>query len=63
MSRCIGYYPYDNRLQDPAQHCPNEADTPAGLWCQRCEDLRRRAITAQLAAVTQGFSRGEESDG
>lgn len=54
MSRCIGYGEFDNRRAG-GNACTNEADTPAGLWCQRCEELRRSAISAQMAAVTRSF--------
>lgn len=56
MTRCIGYGPYDNRRKDGTP-CTNEADTPAGLWCKRCEGLRRRAITAQMADLTRRFEK------
>ncbi len=35
--------------------CQQLADTPARIWCARCEKLRRKHITGQMAKVTEAF--------
>lgn len=49
--RCIGYGERDSRRANPSKHCKNEADTPAGLWCQECEAERQRVISAQMQDI------------
>lgn len=42
--RCAGYPPYDR--------CDREAGTPwSPYWCERCDKLRRAAITASLEQI------------
>jgi hypothetical protein len=45
---CIGFGPHEF-------NCTNPADTPAQLWCQRCEALRREHISEAFAVVIDAF--------
>jgi hypothetical protein len=45
---CIGFGEHEGI-------CPNEADTPAGLWCSACEADRIAHISAQMADITASF--------
>jgi hypothetical protein len=57
MSVCIGYGEFKGS-------CGNGPDldlNQAGLWCTRCELLRRDTISASMAKITAGFDAARES--
>jgi hypothetical protein len=47
-ARCIGFGEHDRR-------CQNVADTPAELWCKRCEKLRRQEIDRSFEHLNRIF--------
>lgn len=53
--RCIGFGEFDRRKDGPG--CFNPANTPAQLWCERREALRREYISRQFAKLNAGFRR------
>lgn len=62
--RCVGYGRFDTCgvLLGPEDLALNGA----GLWCVRCEVLRRETISAQMQAVHDGFAEregGEDGEG
>ncbi len=52
---CIGFAEFVGQ-------CENRADTPAELWCQRCETLRREHLSDQFAEITAVFEDAEAHD-
>lgn len=53
--RCIGYGQFDTcgALLGPKDLALN----PVGLWCVRCEGLRRETISGQMESISVGFER------
>lgn len=52
---CIGFGEHEGV-------CPNYAgSTHSKHWCQRCDDLRRAHITAQLERITESFKQEVEA--
>lgn len=53
--RCVGFGQFDTcgALLGPEDLALNGA----GLWCVRCELLRRETITGQMAAIQESFER------
>jgi hypothetical protein len=46
---CIGFGEFTGK-------CSNDAGTPwTPLWCLRCDELRRAAITKQLEGIVASF--------
>jgi hypothetical protein len=57
MKTCIGYGAYEGECGS----APDLKLNKAGLWCTRCELLRRETITAQMDHITSLFETGERT--
>lgn len=56
MARCIGYGEREGV-------CENVAGTPwTPLWCTPCDEERRATISRQLAEISAGFPRKDDTN-
>lgn len=55
---CIGFGEHEGACGDAPDYQLNKS----GLWCTRCEHLRRQSITESMAKITAGFDAAATSE-